>query len=408
MQLTPSSQLKMHNLKHRIENDSETLIGRTDISDFIILPNIAIEIINLLDKDYSIQEVQEIIYKDTGEHIDIMDFAHDLIHEYKFVYTVDGIIINDIVHKADHFSWIPEKTGDILFNRFAYILYFSIFFSGLILAITHTEFFPKPYDFFIVNSHVMSLGIITFSIWILIFFHELAHLISARSLKIGSRIGLSHRLVFMVAETDMSNIVLIPPQKRFRAYLAGMAWDGALLGIGIWVQFINQLDIIPIHATIISLIKMLNISLLISLVFQFMFFMKTDIYYVFVTIFKCNNLLENTNLYLRSFFKKQKNIENDNELENISPHERNVIKWYSVFYIIGICWALYFFFFITLPLSIQFIKNIFYQLNNTPILSWQFIDGIIMIIITLIPILFVIISWFVGYLRNNKIKQISQ
>ncbi|MES9754288.1 hypothetical protein ABWK33_26755 [Bacillus wiedmannii] len=90
MQLTPSSQLKMHNLKHRIENDSETLIGRTDISDFIILPNIAIEIINLLDKDYSIQEVQEIIYKDTGEHIDIMDFAHDLIHEYKFVYTVDG------------------------------------------------------------------------------------------------------------------------------------------------------------------------------------------------------------------------------------------------------------------------------------------------------------------------------
>ncbi|PFR59498.1 hypothetical protein COK29_29740, partial [Bacillus cereus] len=74
-------------------------------------------------------------------------------------------------------------------------------------------------------------------------------LISARSLKIGSRIGLSHRLVFMVAETDMSNIVLIPPQKRFRAYLAGMAWDGALLGIGIWVQFLNQLDIIPIHAT---------------------------------------------------------------------------------------------------------------------------------------------------------------
>ena len=53
-------------------------------------------------------------------------------------------------------------------------------------------------------------------------------------------------------------------------------------------------------------------------------------------------------------------------------------------------------------------KNISYQLNNTPILSWQFIDGIIMIIITLIPILFVIISWFVGYLRNNKIKQISQ
>lgn len=169
MQLTPSSQLKMHNLKHRIENDSETLIGRTDISDFIILPNIGIEIINLLDKGYTIQEVQDIIYKDTGEHIDIIDFAQDLIHEYKFVYTVNGVIINNIIHKADHFSWIPEKTGDILFNRFAYILYFSVFFSGLILTITHTEFFPKPYDFFIVNSHVMSLGIITFSIWILIF-----------------------------------------------------------------------------------------------------------------------------------------------------------------------------------------------------------------------------------------------
>jgi hypothetical protein len=46
--------------------------------------------------------------------------------------------------------------------------------------------------------------------------HELAHLAAARSLGVPARIGLSTRLFYLVAQTDVSGIWAAPRRARYR------------------------------------------------------------------------------------------------------------------------------------------------------------------------------------------------
>ncbi|UFJ42857.1 hypothetical protein LOK74_10345 [Brevibacillus humidisoli] len=248
---------------------------------------------------------------------------------------------------------------------------------------------PQHADLFFSPSLSISLIVAFATGWVLVFLHELAHLMAARSLGVGSRIGLSHRLVFAVAETNMSNIVLLPPAKRYRAYFAGMAWDVTFLSLGIWVLFAHDVGWLSVPIEVVAFLQMVNLIIIMSLVFQFMFFMETDIYYVFTTLFRCQNLLANTRLYLRRFFFRL----SDDELamwEYVTDHEKKVIQWYGWFYLFGLGWTVWFFYAFQLQIAIDFIVRIVGNIYHQSIFSWAFVDGMLLILLTLVPFIIVV------------------
>ncbi|MGE5705063.1 MAG: PqqD family protein [Clostridia bacterium] len=394
MKLSAHSILKMHPLQQRKENEEEILIGRPDISNFIILPAFAVEIIEMLDGGNTIEQVEEEMEQRFGEKVDVMSFADDLINEYQFVHLLDNQVVNEKLDSKDHFSWISANTGKLLFNRTAYTVYGLIILSGIgVLIISSGKYFPVYSDIFISSSLTLSLIIAILMGWVFVFIHELAHLMSARSLGIGSRIGLSHRLFFPVAETNMSNIVLIPPQNRYRAYFAGMAWDGVFFSIGMWLLFFADRGVIPLSPAGTSFIKILNLTFLETIAFQFMFFMRTDIYYAFTTKFQCNNLLENTQLFLHKLYRSL----NDTEKavwNTISPHEKNIIRWYSLFYVGGIVWAVFFFLAYNVRQVIDFVLFTWEIMTTSSIGSWVFVDAVILIGLALLPFGVLLWSWY--------------
>jgi hypothetical protein len=168
-----------------------------------------------------------------GEPVDVLDFAQDLVSEYQLVYMVDGEIVNEKSEEEGHFSWIPKGVGYFFFNRIAYAIYSLFFLLGVGLCIYNVEYVPIYRDFFTSSSVTITVIIAVLTGWAILFFHEFGHLLAAKSLGVKSKIQLSHRLVFVVAETDMSNIVTLPHKRRYRALFAGMAWEGALFGIGV-------------------------------------------------------------------------------------------------------------------------------------------------------------------------------
>ena len=58
-----------------------------------------------------------------------------------------------------------------------------------------------------------------------IFVHELAHLIAARAVGVNSRMGISHRLWYLVAETDLTGLWSVTRNQRYLPMLAGMIVD---------------------------------------------------------------------------------------------------------------------------------------------------------------------------------------
>ncbi|HEU4963740.1 MAG TPA: PqqD family protein [Bacilli bacterium] len=384
--------LKMHPLQSRKESDDEILIGRPDLSNYIILPEIGVEIIEMLDGGQSIEQVEQEMEERFGEPVDVLSFAQDLVVDYQFVHTVDGETVNPSVERKDHFPWITERVGQFFFNKIAYVIYALVFLSGLGLTIWHGSLFPVYSDIFISSSVTVSLVSAFVVGWLFLFLHELAHLMAARSLGIGSRLGLSHRLVFMVAETNMSNIVTVEPKRRHRAFLAGMAWDATFFGIGVWLQFAHDLGWFALPVTVLAVIKMINVTLLMSMAFQFMFFMQTDMYYVFAALFNCNNLLANTRLYLRKFYRKH-TPEEAEEWESVAMREKKVIRWYAWFCVLGFLWAVAFFALYTLRQAIEFITRTVDEMVGHAVFSAAFLDGVLLILLTLVPFGIVVWSW---------------
>ncbi|MGG0753692.1 PqqD family protein [Brevibacillus laterosporus] len=392
MELTNSSMLRMHPLQKRQVNEEETIIGRPDKSEYIILPTFAVEIIEMLDQGQTITQVAEEMERRFGEPVDVHDFALDLINEYQFVYTVDGTVVNEKEIRIDHFPWISERVGKVLFNKLTFSISIACFLSAVTLLFFQHEYFPVFTDIFSSPSLTASLLLAVVVNYLFLFIHETAHLTAVRSLGVGSRIGFSHRLFFPVAETNMSDIVLVEPHKRYTAYLAGMSGDALFFSIGVWLLYANDVGAIMLSDFMLSFIKLMNLNFLMALGFQFMFFMRTDIYYVFTTFFGCNNLFDNTQLFLRKFYRKWTPAEQE-VWDTVDMREKQVIRWYSIFFLLGFCFALYFFFNFFLLQSIEIIRRITTDFLQYPILSWQFVDGILLLLLTLLPFGIVLWSW---------------
>lgn len=400
MDLTKESIIKMHALQRRRTNDEEVLIGRTDISNFIILPEIGVEIIDMLDQGQSIAEVEAIMEERMGEPVDVLDYVRDLIGEYQFVHMVDGVVIDEPVERRDHFVWITEGAGNFLFNKVAYWFYALLLASGIAAMLMTPNAVPVYSDMVAFQSLSVSLILFFIMELLFLFLHELAHLMAARSLGVGSRIGISHRLVFPVAETNMSNIALVEPHRRHRAFWAGMAWDAAWFSIGMWLLFLHDAGVLSLTAGLLAFIKMLNLSRVLGIGFQFMFFMKTDVYFMFVAKYGCNNLLDNTTLYLRKFLGRLTAAQEE-EWRYVDEREKRVIRWYAWLYMIGVIWAFVLFVGVTLRVMIEYVVRVYAGMTEHSVLSWPFVDGVLLIVITLIPFGVLLWSWSRSWMNRR-------
>lgn len=393
-----NSTIEMHELAFHKENETEVIIGRTETGTFIVLPNIGHEIIEYLQQGKTIGETEQILFQKYAEPIDVTAFVDELIQDYKFVYRLDGIVVNRSEQAKEHFAWIPAKTGRIFFNPLSYFIYFAILLSAACIVVFHPKYIPSYRDFLLASSMPLNIVISIIAVWFFLFLHEFAHLIAARSLGVKCRIGLGHRLIFPVAETDMSGIVLVSSNKRYGAYTAGMCWDIVFLSTGIWLEWLHDLNLIVIRESVLDTIRLINCQLTALILFQFLFFMKTDLYYVFTNFFRCPNLLEHTFLYFKRFFIK--NTDLTEQWDEIPLREKIIIYGFSWFYMVGVLFTSALLILFQIPNLYKFLTDSIVQISRTSLLSWSFAAGITLIIICMLPNAILIWSWLKS-IRNS-------
>lgn len=392
--LNGDSILTFFPLAKRIENEEEILIGREDISSFVLMPRIGVRIIELLDRGIPIKEAEAAIVEEAGEPVEILEFVKDLLHDPPFIHKVDHIVVNEPALPEVSFPWIPKKLGILLFQPWAYCLYGTIILLGIAAAVQGREkSMPRFADFLISPSASVSLFAIASVSWGFVLIHELAHLLAARSIGVSANIRISHRLVFPVAETNMSNIVLHPAKQRYKAYLAGMMLECVYVSLSFIFQYLYYHAYLHISPLSLGLLKLVNATLLCSLAFQFLFFMKTDIYYVATTFLRCNNLLRNTGLALREKFGLLR-VEEREEWDSVDRREKNIIKWYIWFYIVGVASALWFFIDFIVLGALGTVVTVVRQLREHSLFSWRFLDGIATILFLSGPFILLVWAWW--------------
>jgi hypothetical protein len=168
-----------------------------------------------------------------------------------------------------------------------------------------------------------------------IFIHELAHLVAARAAGVPARMGVSHRLWFLVAETDMTGIWLASRRERCLAFLAGLMTDVLFAAVLIVVVFAQRHGWVVLDSTTVALARAFTFVYLTGLLWQCELFVPTDLYYVVATVFGCKSLMDDTQAYLLNLLARVLPSVRSRNQSALPPREAAVVRWFAVAWILG-------------------------------------------------------------------------
>lgn len=354
--LLAGNRVRLHDIVIRQDGD-EWIAGRLDLRRFVVLPRAGAAAIEFFHADCSIDEAAARLTATEGCVFDVLSFAQELV-ELGFIAEIDGTPVHSAQPPPASFPRLrPEHA------RFALSPIFLVLFGGVMLAAIMTlvlrpDLLPGFHDLLWSpqGSTVLAFG--AGAGWSLVYVHELAHFITARAAGVHARIQLGTRLQFLVAETDISGIEFAPRRHRLTAYLAGVATNLSVAGITILIEAATG----PSTAAHRILAATVVIALM-PLPFEFMVFMRTDVYYVLQDVLACRNLFGDGTAYARYLGDRLRHSIFGSTTKPVDPslelphHERRAVRIYSVVLVAGTALCLAWMATVTAPTDLTLISR---------------------------------------------------
>jgi len=373
--------------KHYIIED--TLSG-----DFYEMPKVCVDAINLINQGEQIGEIERTLKNNyPTEKIDLLDFAEQLL-ELELVDEIDGVKLEkkQPLKEGSGVLWIPPKFGQLFFNKFTYTVYVCLFVFNLVLFINHPSLFPHHKDIFVFDIMVLNVILWMTFTFILVLIHELGHVLAMRAHNLPTKVEVSHRLFFVVLETDMSSVWKLAPKDRNILFLSGLCFDTVLL----FIALISQLMFPNITGITDGLMNLAIFDIVMRIIFQFCFYMKTDLYYVFENLSGCYNLMENAQQKIRNQFSFLKSKKGE---EIVFLDEKKIVFLYSIFYFLGVAITIFLFFKYYIPEIIFAGKRLLPGFGHKPT-SLAFWDAAVFSLQVGIFLLLLLYSWRKKYTQK--------
>jgi hypothetical protein len=338
----------------RQHDGEEVVIGNRETGVFLAVPPVAIQFLDQLAAGKTVGEVSDLHREATGEILDLEDFLGFL--ETKGLVEPHGVTGTNSERKtttlrepAYHFSGFPQKLAQRLFSRPVLACVALLVALAFVMVLRDHSLMPVPADWVFSSHRALGLSALTVIAYASIFLHEMAHLVAARALGVNSRMGISHRLWFLVVETDLTGLWSVGRKQRYLPMLAGMLFDTVLTALIILALFAGQQRLFLLSPFTEHLLRATAFTNLMRILWEFFLFTRTDVYFVAATFLNCKNLLNDTDVYLRNQVARFSRRATLVDQSGIPPRERRAIRSYAVLYLAGRAWAFGSLFLVTIP-----------------------------------------------------------
>jgi putative peptide zinc metalloprotease protein len=347
----------------RQREGEEVVIGNVATGTFLALPPEAVELIDLLAAGKSVGEVSESYREATGVTPDLEDLlsfleTKGLVEPFGKDMSVKETTRPPRAPKY-HFSSFPQSLASMLFGRNALIILCLLLSLAIAAILSNHALMPIPGDLVFPEDRALSLTVLTLITYASIFLHELGHLVAARAVGVNSKMGISHRLWYLVSETDLTGLWSVPRQQRYLPLLAGMLVDTASASLLVLLLFAQYRHLIVLPFFLICLCRATIFTAVMRILWEFFLFTRTDLYFVAATFLNCKNLLNDTRVYLRNqsarIFARISIVDQS----AIPPTERRAIRMYSGLFLGGRVWAFVTLFWVTIPVLVSYWGNLF-------------------------------------------------
>lgn len=389
MEITYDTKIKLAPLVVRQEK-LHYIVENTETNDFFEMPEVCIEAISMIQNNGPLKDIEDrLSEKFPDEDVNIMEFVKQLI-ELDIVCEIDGKTISRLVNMKEGtgFQWIPQKIGQILFNQYTARVYTVMMLGSILILIFNPGLFPHYKDIFIFDlmiENVLTVFVITL---LLVFFHELGHIIAIRGENLNAKLELGHRLFFAVLETDLTQGWKLPAERRNTLLFAGIYID-----IVVIFSSLVLLLFMKVNSFYSGILGIVIFNTLVRLMYQLCVYMKTDFYYILENITGCYNLMENGRNYLSRWFPMIKKDETTMPFAG----EENIVKRYAYFYLTGILLTIAITIYYYIPQMIFAVKEMMVPGFTEPLTSIRFWDSVVFLLQIVLVLGLLLYSWTKKY-----------
>ena len=347
---------------HRPDGEA-TIIGDVDRKVYLAIPTEGLDILNDLAGGKTVGEAARAYETKHAESVDIDDFlkilaAEGFVRSTNDATTAEVAAVED-AHGHQHaqvksfsFDWISPKWARRLTGKTVFLFGSLVILAGFAMIFADPGLVPGPKALLFEKGNFALLMVVTFIVAMIgVSLHEIAHAMAARSVGVSATLGISNLMYVLVAQTDISGIWMVSKGRRVKAYLAGFFTDLFFGSLLVAFLYASRNGIIPASASAQLWASAVLLTFAVRLLFQFFFYLRTDIYFVLAAVLNCKNLMADTERLLNNNLKRltlrRKRVISQ---AGIPRKERRRVRVYAVFYVFGRTFSLWALIFTILPL----------------------------------------------------------
>jgi hypothetical protein len=383
------ARVRFHPLSFVPEGD-DVLVGRPDIESYAVLPAAGAALLERLRFGLTPAEAAGWYFSTYGENIDMTDFLETL-SQLGFV-RHSGEATGTLTESRVPLQWL----GRLLFSPAAFACYALVVACWLFLAVRHPGLLPHPRNVFFTRSLLLVQLLIIFGQVPLLFLHEAYHVLAGRRLGLPSKLGFGTRLhVFVVFETRLNGLLTVARRRRYLPFLAGMILDIVAVCALESVAFLLRNN--SGNETLASRVAMaLAFPVAIRFVYQFIFFLQTDVYFVISSALGCHDLHAATRAIVSNrlwrLLRRPGRLIDESQW---SERDLRVARWYQGVFAVGVCVLIVAWLFAMLPVLTGIVRLSIQEFNR-PVHNLHFWDTVLFVGINVVQLVF----YFYIVIRN--------
>ena len=282
MSLGTNEVVALHPLTY-LDEGGEVVVGRPDIDSYGLFPPEGAALLRHLAAGTPASAAARWYASTYGEQVDIADFLVTL-DELRF-------LVKDR-EDAETGGVVPprwQRLGRWAFSPVAWACYLSLLAGAIAAMAAFPRLIPHTGNLYFTRYLTVLALVLFLGQFPFVLLHEGFHMLAGRRLGLRSSMRLGRRLYYLVFETTMDGLVAVPRRQRCLPLLAGMLAD---------LLVIAALTLVA-YATLgpggrVSLLGGICLALAFTAVlrfgWQFCFYLRTDLYYLAVTVLGCVDL----------------------------------------------------------------------------------------------------------------------
>jgi len=376
-------------LFHRLSfvpDGDDVVVGRADTRSYAVLPADGAELLRRLSDGMPLADASAWYRETFDEDVDLDDFLESMT-ELGFVRAAHEQVV---AQRPARLRWL----GRLVFSVPAWIVGAVLLLAWFVVAMRHADLRPAPSQVYFTGSLLVVQVTLLFGQMPLGLLHEGFHVLAGQRIGLPSRLSISNRFTYVVFETRMA-LLSVPRKQRYLPLFAGMLADVAVVCVLGLVA-----DTTRTASGALSLTGRVCLALAFTVIarigWQFLLYLRTDLYYALSTALNCQNLHDASRAIFANrlwrLVRKPARIVDETQW---TDRDLRIGQWYGLVIGLGLACAVALTAFMSLPVLVTYVVRTGQGIFSGH-LDRRFYDA-------LASLLFIVVEFAIpGYLARRK------